>query len=183
MNSSNSRLQKSFFRPLSNLGSGLMLRVFKPFGEGDFIEVDGMLGSVQKSGFLQTKLKSIDGDELAIDNIEFYKNHLHNLSSKNIISLELTLGVCYKSDMSKVKEEILIYLGKNKNILNTPAPKIQVSKIKNEYVELIIKPWCILDDFLELDCTLEDSLKQYLSSKNVTIELDKAEYSDAKMLA
>ncbi len=183
MSSSGNRMQKNLFRPLSNLGSGLMLKVFKPFNKGDFIEIDGQLGSVIKRGAQKTTLKSVNGAEFTIENIEFYKKHLHNLSSKNIISLELIVEISYKSNMSKVKEEILTFLIQNNRILSTPTPKIQVSKIKNKSIELTVKPWCLLDDFLELDCTLENLLTQYLFSKNIGAEQDEVLYSDSKMLA
>lgn len=183
MSSLGNRIQKSILSPIGNVGSGIMLKVFKPFRKGDFIEIDGQLGSVEKCGFRKTIVKKMDGGELKLENSTFYTKNLHNLSSKNIIRLDLTLGISYQSNMSKVKDEIIQYLSQNKRLLNSPIPKIQVRKIKNDFVEIIVRPWCLLDDYLELDATLESLLKQYLASRNVGIEYDNTHLSGAKMLA
>ena len=182
MSSLGNNIRKSVLDPISDVGSGIMLKVFRPFRKGDFIEIDGQLGSVERCGFRKTIVKKIDGGELKLENSTFYTKNLHNLSSKNIIRLDLTLDIGYQSNMPKVKDEIMQYLSQNKRLLNSPIPKIQVSKIKNEFVEIVVKPWCLLDDYLELDATLESLLKQYLASRQVIIEYDN-HLSGAKMLA
>ena len=183
MSSISHNIQNSLLNPLSNIGSGLLLRVFKPFRIGDFIEVDGKVGSIEKSGFQKTTIKRIDGTETKVNNTIFYKRELHNLSAKNIISLDLTIRVSYQSNMTKVKDEIMNFFTQNHQVLNSPKAKIQVSKIKNDFVELSVKPWCLLDNFLELDATLEAQLVQYLLSKNVVIEHKQPVFGTNKMLA
>ena len=117
MSSISHNIQNSLLNPLSNIGSGLLLRVFKPFRIGDFIEVDGKVGSIEKSGFQKTTIKRIDGTETKVNNTIFYKRELHNLSAKNIISLDLTIGVSYQSNMTKVKDEIMNFFTQNHQVL------------------------------------------------------------------
>ena len=85
--------------------------------------------------------------------------------------------------MTKVKDEIMNFFTQNHQVLNSPKAKIQVSKIKNDFVELSVKPWCLLDNFLELDAKLEAQLVQYLLSKNVVIEHKQPVFGTNKMLA
>lgn len=183
MSSISYNIQKSLLNPLSNIGSGILLRVFKPFRIGDFIEVDGQVGSIEKSGFQKTTIKRVDGTEKKVNNTIFYKRELHNLTAKNIISLDLTIGVSYQSNMTKVKDEIMNFFTQHERLLNSPKAKIQVSKIKNDFVELSIRPWCLLDNFLELDANLEAQLAQYLLSKNVVLEHEPPVFGTSKMLA
>ncbi len=183
MSSISYNIQKTLIRPLGNIGSGILLRVFKPFNTGDFVEIDGQVGSIEKSGFQQTSIKRIDGSEIKVNNSIFYQRDLHNLTSKNIISLELSVSIGYQSNMTKVKEDIMTFFAQDERLLNSPKAKIQVAKIKNDFVELSIKPWCLLDNFLALDADLESQLTQYLEAQHVVIEHEHSVFSEAKMLA
>jgi len=183
MSTLNYNIQSALLTPLSNIGSGILLRLLKPFSIGDFIEIDGQVGSIERSGFQRTTIKKVDGSEIKVDNSIFYQRDLHNLTSKNIIALELTIGVGYQSNMIEVKEEIMTFFSQNERLLNSPKAKIQVSKIKNDFVELSIKPWCLLDDFLALDANLESQLIEHLISKNVILEEERSVFNEAKMLA
>lgn len=183
MSSISYSIKNTLLKPLSNIGSGILLRVFKPFSTGDFIEIDGEVGSIERSGFQKTTIKKVDGSEIKVNNFIFYQRDLHNLSTKNIISLELSIGVGYQSNMAKVKDEITSFFAQHDRLLNSPKAKIQVSKIKNDFVELSVKPWCLLDNFLELDSNLESQLTQHLMSKNVIIDHEQHVYGHAKMLA
>jgi len=177
------KIQKDILRPLTNLGSGMLLRILSPFSEGDFIEIDDQLGSVKKSGMNTTTIEKIGGGELKIENSAFFKKHLKNLTDKNITCLELSMGIGYESNMTDVKEEILLFFSQHQLLLDLPKPKIHVSKIKADFIELTIKPWCLVDDFLELDLTLEAALKKHLVAKSFMIENEKSVYAFAKMLA
>lgn len=183
MSSLGKKIEKVAIRPLTNLGSGLLLRIFSPFSKGDFIEIDDQLGSVEKSGWQTTTIKKLGGGELKIENTDFFRKHLKNLTDKNIICLEMSIGIGYESNMISVKESVLDFFSQQERLLDLPTPKIHVSKIKSDFVELVIKPWCLLDDFLELDSTLEDSLKKHLVANNFIVENEQAIYNDSKMLA
>ncbi|OEK06376.1 mechanosensitive ion channel domain-containing protein [Roseivirga misakiensis] len=177
------RLQKRVFKPMTNLGSGVLLKVLSPFAEGDFIEIDDELGSVKKSGWTFTTIEKIGGGELKLQNAVFFKKQIKNLTDKNITCLELTIGIGYESNMKKAKEEILSFFAQHEQLLDLPKPKIHVSKINADFVELTIKPWCAQVDFLSLDLTLQSDLMQHLVSKNFVVETQESTYKNTKMLA
>lgn len=169
--------------PLVNSFSGLLLKVLSPFKKGDFIEIDGQLGSVAKQGLLKTTLTHLDGSLTIIDNSKFYSTSLHNLTTKNIIRLDLSISLCYKEDVSRAKESILSFLNQNTRVLKNPAPKLQVIKLKEKFVEIGIEPWCLLDSFMELDQQLEDRLKLHLTSLGFQIELEELDYENIGVTA
>ncbi|MFY0593717.1 mechanosensitive ion channel domain-containing protein [Roseivirga sp.] len=183
MTTSTKSIEKRIFNSMSNLGSGLLLKILSPFTEGDFIEIDDELGSVKKSGWKFTTIEKISGGELKLQNTVFFKKQVKNLTDKNITCLELSIGIGYESNMKKAKEEILNFFSHQERLLDLPKPKIHVSKINSNFVELTIKPWCAQEDFLSLDMTLQSDLKQYLVSKSFVIENQESVYDETKMLA
>lgn len=156
-------LKAKVYKPLLDSCSGLALSVLNPFKEGDFIEIDGKIGLVENRGMRKTAIKTADGSISTVENSKFYFKKLHNLSTENIIRLDLKLTIHLDSDMKDLKSEILRFFQNEKDILLSPEPKIQVAKIHQQHIELLVKPWCMLDDFLELDAVLENRLKSHLS--------------------
>lgn len=169
--------------PLLNFFSGLLLKVTGPFRTGDFIEINGLLGSVKKKGLQKTIITNLDGSSTAIENGKFFTKELHNLSTKNIIKLSFSINLCYDTDMRRAKECITQYLAEHSLVLNTPAPKLQVIKLKEKCVELSVQPWCLLDHFIELDHQLEERLNTHLTALGFQLELDESEYENIGVTA
>ena len=176
-------IKQNALTPLVNYISGVLLKVLSPFKKGDFIEIDGQLGSVSKTGLLMTTITNLDGTYTVIENARFYSRSLNNLSTKNIIRLDLSVSLSYHEDMNKAKEAILSFLKQNQKVLKTPAPKLHVARLKEEFVEISIEPWCLLDNFMELDQQLGDHLKLHLTSLGFQIELDELGYENIGVTA
>ena len=152
-----------------------------PFKVGDFIVVNGQIGSVETKGLNTTKLKNIDGEEFLVSNTHFYTRPLLNLSDQKIVKAEFSVSVSYDQDMPKIKKLILAYLSSQDLLLKSPNPKISVKKIHSNHVELEIKAWCALDNYLEIDSIAEALLKEHLISKGVAIQDEYLE--EKKMMA
>ena len=155
-------VESNAISPLYNFLSGIFIKISNPFKKGDFIEIDGQLGSVKKRGINKTIIANLDGSFTMVENGRFYKGDLHNLSTKNIIRLAFTIDLCYTTNMTRAKEAITKFLLQDDRVLTKPLPKLQVVKLKEKYVEISVQPWCLLDNYMELDHQLEDRLKMHL---------------------
>lgn len=173
-----SSIESSAIAPLYNFLSGIFIKLSNPFRKGDFIEIDGQLGSVKKRGIQKTIIANLDGTFTMVDNGRFYQGDLHNLSTKNIIRLAFTIELCYNTDMTKAKDAINQFLSGDKRILRKPLPKLQVVKLKEKHVEICVQPWCLLDHYMELDHELEKQLKLYLLSLGYEVKTDESRYEN-----
>lgn len=176
-------IQTKIYKPLINSISGVAISLFNPFKEGDFIEIDGKLGSVENLGIRRTAIKTPEGQIATIENRHFYLKQLHNLSSENIIRLDLKLTVHLDTNMKELKDEILTFLSDKEYILNSPSPKIQVTKIQRQHIDLLIRPWCLLDDFLELDTKLEKLLTEHITKGLIEIKTENSFIPERKLMA
>ncbi|GEM_PF-850378 len=183
MNSLLTKLKTKVYKPLIDSCSGLALSILNPFKKGDFIEIDGQLGSVENRGIRRTAIKTPDGSISTVSNSKFYFKQLHNLSSENIIRLDIKITVTLETDMSRLKSHIIEFLNSNTQILSSPKPQIQVTKIQKEHIDLVIKPWCLLDDFLELDTRLEGLLIKHLERKSIEIGSNHSIIPERKLMA
>jgi len=176
-------VESSAFTPLHNFLSGILLKISNPFKKGDFIEVDGQLGSVKKRGLNNTIITNLDGSITTIENGKFYKSSLHNLSTKNIIRLAIGVKLCYTTDMTRAKEAIHKFLVQDQRILDNPTPKLQVVKLEARFVEISIQPWCLLDDYMELDHLLENRLKDHLIGLGYEVKAEETSFENLGVTA
>tara|TARA_R110001599_G_scaffold115567_2_gene282419 strand:+ start:12304 stop:12855 length:552 start_codon:yes stop_codon:yes gene_type:complete len=178
-----SKMKAPLLSSLLNLSGGIFLKTVKPFKKGDFIEVDGEIGSVTSSSWTSSEIKTVDGETIKVENAQFLLGTLNNLSDKNIIRLELKLNVCYSENMADVKQAIYDFLKGHSGILKSPLSKIAVAKLHEKHVELKVAPWCLLDHFLELDYKLETALNQHLISKGFTMPSKEELFSEIRETA
>ncbi|KOF02242.1 hypothetical protein OB69_13510 [Roseivirga seohaensis subsp. aquiponti] len=177
------KMKAPFLTSILNLSGGIFLKTVKPFKTGDFIEINGEIGSVTSSNWINSEIKTIDGEKVLVDNSQFIFGTLNNLSNKNIIRLDLKLNVCYSENMSDVKEAINTFLKEHTNILKSPKSRIIVTKLHENYVELKVSPWCLLDHFLELDYKLEAALHNYLIEKGFKMPISKEAFIQVRETA
>ncbi|KYG71964.1 mechanosensitive ion channel-like protein [Roseivirga ehrenbergii] len=183
MRTISNKMKAPFLTSILNLSGGIFLKTVKPFKTGDFIEIDGEIGSVTSSNWINSEIKTIDGEKVLVDNSQFLLGTLNNLSDKNIIRLELKLNVCYSENMALVKETIYAFLKEQTSILKSPKSRIEVIKLHENSVELKVTPWCLLDHFLELDYKLETALHKYLIEKGFKMPISKEAFIEVRETA
>jgi len=97
---------------LSNMISGFILMVDRPFRIGDRIRIGAgsspIIGTVLDIGIRSTRIRDFDQNILIIPNNELAKSTIINISFPNDYTRVLVeVGVAYGSDISKVKEIML----------------------------------------------------------------------------
>jgi small conductance mechanosensitive channel len=91
---------------LQNFASGIMLIVFRPFTAGDFVEVAGIAGVVEKITIFTTQLRTGDNKQLIVPNGKIYGDIITNYSAKPTRRIDMVFGIGYDSDLKKAKDLI-----------------------------------------------------------------------------
>ena len=73
-------LALSMQESLSNVASGVVIIVTKPFRKGDYVEIGGIEGSVEKITMLTTELKTFDNKKIVMPNNKVAKTEIINFS-------------------------------------------------------------------------------------------------------
>ncbi|MEP0751728.1 mechanosensitive ion channel [Trichocoleus sp. Lan] len=109
----------------SNFISGLTLLFEQPIRAGDFIEVDGLLGTVENISIRSTIVRTLDGVFVIVPNVRFVENHIINWTYKDPkCRIHLPIGVAYGSEPILVTEALLAAARREPGILSSPAPKV-----------------------------------------------------------
>jgi len=88
---------------LADLFSSLAIFFDKPFVQGDFIELGGNKGTVQKIGIKTTRIRALNGEEIIISNREVTGVVIKNIGRRKERRVIFRIGIVYETLTDKVK--------------------------------------------------------------------------------
>jgi small conductance mechanosensitive channel len=154
---------------LSNVASGVMLLIFRPFRLGDFVEVAGVAGSVAEIGLFSTALNTPDNVRIIVPNSAIYGATMKNYSANDTRRNDLVIGVAYGDSIPQAIEIVRNVLTADARVLPEPAAVVAVGELGDSSVNLLVRPWCRKEDYWDLRFELTRKLKEELESGGCSI--------------
>jgi small conductance mechanosensitive channel len=130
---------------LSNLAAGLTIIFTRPFKVGEYISIVGEEGQVEEISLFNTILSHPDLSRVVIPNRKIAGEILHNYGQ--IRQVNLTVGVAYDTDLNAALARIKALLATNPQVLQQPAPLIQVTALGDSSINIAIRPWVSVEAF------------------------------------
>lgn len=125
-----------------NFVSGLILMVERPIQPGDAIEVTGTSGRVREIGMRATTLTTFDGADVIVPNGTLLSEKLTNWTLSNTNRrIDLTVGLAYGSDPTRVLALLLQVTQQSPGIASTPAPAVFFSGFGASSLDFTIRAW------------------------------------------
>ena len=154
---------------ISNLASGIMLVVTKPFEEGNFVDIDGSCGTVEQINITCTKLRTGDNKVITVPNSSITSSTVINYSAKETRRVDLTFSVAYGSDVEKVKAVILGVIAKHEKILDTPAPLVRLTEHGASSLDFVTRVWVKQADYWTVSFDLKEQVLAALEGNGFSI--------------
>ena len=154
---------------VSNLASGIMLVVTKPFEEGDFVEIGGDSGTVEHVLITCTKLKTGDNKVVTIPNSNVTSSTIVNYSTKGTRRLDLTFSAAYGTDVALVKETILAVIARHAEIFDTPAPMVRLTEHGASSIDFVVRVWVNASDYWGTNFDLKEEVYAAFNEKGIEI--------------
>jgi len=167
---------------LQNFASGVMLIVFRPFKNGDFVEVAGTAGVVEKISIFTTVMRTGDNREIIVPNGKIYSDTITNYSARATRRIDMVFGIGYGDDIRKTKEVLNALIESDDRILKDPAPLVAVGELADNSVNFLVRPWVNSADYWSVKLDLTEKVKLAFDENGISIpypqmdvHLDKAE--------
>jgi small-conductance mechanosensitive channel len=108
---------------INNFISGWILMMERPIRIGDFIEIEGSMGIVERIGNRSTRILRVDGVHMMIPNSQLLERAVVNWTLVDQrIRTSLRVGVAYGSPVEKVAELIDQATNAEEGVLTDPEP-------------------------------------------------------------
>ena len=107
---------------VKNIFGGIMIFLDKPFKIGERIQINGFDGTVEEVGLRSTRVRTLEGRLLIINNSSFSDNTVVNVSAEHTRKVVLNLGMTYDTTPEKmqrsmdiIKEIVVAHPGMDEN--------------------------------------------------------------------
>lgn len=132
---------------LQNLAGGLVILLFKPYKVGDYIDAQGVSGTVKEIQIFHTVLTTPDNKIIYVPNGSLSSGSVTNYSLSALRRVDWTIGVEYGTEIEKVRQTALDLIKKDSRILTDPAPFIALSALADSSVNITIRVWTKNEDY------------------------------------
>ncbi len=154
---------------LANFAGGVLILIFKPFKVGDLIDAQGYLGVVEEIEIFVTKILTPDNRLVIIPNGALSNGSLKNLTAKNKVRVDLTIGIAYDEDVKQARNLLVDVMNKHDKVLQDPAPFVGVSELADSAINLAVRPWCDPADYWDVYFDILEGSKDALDQAGITI--------------
>ena len=154
---------------LSNFASGVLIIVFRPFKAGDFVDVAGISGVVERIDIFQTVFKTGDNKKIFVPNSQITGGAIVNYSAEPQRRVDLTIGISYDSDLRKAKQLLENIVAADTRILKDPASVIAVSALADSAVQLIVRSWVQSADYWQVYWDTLEQVKLTFDEEGIEI--------------
>jgi len=154
---------------LSNFASGILIVILRPFKVGEYIEVSGILGTVETVQIFATTIVTIDNKSVVIPNSAILSGNIINYSRKPTRRIDLLIGVSYGADLAQTKKVLETVLLANQRVLKSPEIQVAVAELGNSSVNLVVRPWVKTADYWSVRFELIEAIKNGLDEANIEI--------------
>ncbi len=154
---------------VAQFASGIQILINHPFKTGDFVELNGVSGSVADIRFMNTVIKTVDNKKIIIPNSHITTNHIINYSAENTRRVDLLFSISYTDDIQMAKNVILDVAKSDSKILRDPEPVVFVNSHEASSISLVAKIWCAGTDYWDVYYAMQENVKIAFDKNGISI--------------
>ena len=154
---------------LSNLAGGFMLLLFRPFRIDDFIETQGVSGTVIDVGFFYTTIRTGDNKHIMLPNGGLTNSTVINYSREENRRVDIDFSIAYESDCDKAIKIINDVITAHELVLNDPAHFVRMTEMTDSAVKITARAWCKSSDYWTVKFDIGDKVKASFTQNGISI--------------
>ena len=126
---------------LSNLISGILIFIDRPFVLGDLVEIDGSYGKVDRITLRSTRVVTSDGRMLAVPNTEIINKTVASYTNFPHLRLDIEVTVGVNEDLDRVRRLMLELVKDDPAFMTEPAPRVVTTALNDYNVAMELQAW------------------------------------------
>ena len=125
----------------SNLISGLLIFLDRPFVIGDLVEIGGEYGQVVQITLRSTRIVTSTGKMLAVPNADVINKVVASYTNFPHLRLDVPITIGVGEDIQRVRHLLLSLVEDDAEYLKEPPPEVVVNQLNDYNLELILRVW------------------------------------------
>lgn len=154
---------------LANFAGGVLVLLFKPYKVGDYVEAQGIGGTVKEIQIFNTIISTPDNKRIIVPNGAISNGIITNYSAEPTRRVDFVFGIGYGDDIARAKEVIKGLVEKDERIFDDPAFQIVVSNLGDSSVDITVRVWANASDYWGIKFDLTEQVKVAFDEAGISI--------------
>lgn len=154
---------------LTNVASGIMLLILRPFKVGDVAEVNGQSGVVDEISLFTTHMHTFDNVVVVVPNSQVWSSAIKNFTANENRRADMVFGIGYDDDMDKAIGIIKEVLAADERVLDEPEPLIAIGELGDSSVNIYVRPWARVENLWPMRFDLTKRIKERFDEEGISI--------------
>jgi len=153
---------------LANFAGGVLILMFRPFRIGDWIEAQGVSGTVDSIQIFHTVLRTGDNKTVIMPNGSLSNGIITNTNRQPTRKVVFDVGVDYDADLQKARN-VLLELAQDPRVLAEPAPQAVISTLGDSSITVSLRIWTKTADYWDVMFMLNEQARDRLKAEGIDI--------------
>ena len=153
---------------LTNIASGIVILILRPFQVGDVVDIGGTKGVVDEVGLFTTNMHTFNNVAITMPNSKVWGNTITNFTTNDTRRIDLVIGIGYDDSMDKAIDLLEEIVKADERVLPEPEPMIKVSNLGASSVDIVVRPWVKSTDYIQTQFDLTKRIKERFDEEGVS---------------
>ncbi|MDH0646667.1 mechanosensitive ion channel family protein [Pseudomonas sp. GD03858] len=153
---------------LANFAGGVLILMFRPFRIGDWIEAQGVAGTVDSIQIFHTVVRTGDNKTVIMPNGALSNGIITNTNRQPTRKVVFDVGVDYEADLQKARN-VLLELAQDPRVLQDPAPQAVISTLGDSSITVSLRIWTKTADYWDVLFMLNEHARDRLKAEGIDI--------------
>ncbi len=140
-----------------------------PFKVGNTVKVGDLLGKIEATTILNTRMRTFDGRTVFIPNSKILNDFVINYHYTETRRIKVDVGIGYDQDILKAKQVLETIMIEDPRVKVTPRPTVYVLNLANGCVQLGGRCWVDNVKYWTTRCELIEKTKLRFNHEGITI--------------
>lgn len=132
---------------LQNFAGGILILVLRPYRIGDYIEAQGVSGTVVDIRLFTTMIHTVDKKTIYIPNNSISTSIINNFSTSKTRRCSWKVSVSYGDNYDDIRTAMLDIITRDGRALTDPTPYVRIDALADSAVVIEARAWVNNADF------------------------------------
>lgn len=154
---------------LANFAGGVLILLFRPYKVGDFIDAQGVSGTVAEIQIFVTIIKTPDNKRIIVPNGSISNGIITNFSAESTRRVDFKFGIGYDDDIAKAKSTLQRIFSEDERIHSDPEPFVVLSEHGDSSVNFTCRVWVDAPNYWGVYFDVMEKVKLVFDQEGISI--------------
>lgn len=154
---------------MSNIASGIMLLILRPFRVGDVIKVGDVSGRVEEVELFTTAVDTFDNRRIIVPNSTIFGAVIENFTKHDSRRVDVTVGASYSADIDQTREALMAAAKSVPGRDESKDPVVVLTGLGASSVDWVVRIWCPTEVYWDVRDASIRAAKSALDEAGISI--------------